>query len=202
MKSIIKYDPKLKIRKELVEDPIYVYVNEFDEASVKKFVEDMNKAHNTGQPIIPIIIDSYGGMVHGALAMIACVESATVPVATICIGKAMSAGSILLSCGTEGYRYCDPNAAVMLHDVSSTSWGKIEEIKANTQEAERLHKLIFAKMAKNCGHKDPEYFTKLLHHKSHAEVYLTPVQAKKHNIINHIKVPHFTTEVKVETSFQ
>ena len=42
----------------------------------------------------------------------------------------MSCGAVLLTFGEEGMRFADPNATVMIHDVSSGMYGKIEELKA------------------------------------------------------------------------
>ena len=59
----------------------------------------MEKAHNTGQPVIPILIDSYGGSVYGCLNMISFMKKATLPLHTVVAGKAMSAGAILFGMG-------------------------------------------------------------------------------------------------------
>jgi ATP-dependent protease ClpP protease subunit len=52
----------------------------------------------------------------------------------------------------------DPDATVMIHDVSSMGWGKVEEIKADAKEVERLNQKVYKMMAKNCGH-DEELFS-------------------------------------------
>lgn len=204
MKKIITVDPAIKIRKcsDLIDIPIVVKVTKFDEDSANNFSEEFSKAHNTGQPIIPIVIDSYGGSVYSLLSMIAEIQNSKLPVATICVGKAMSCGAVLLTYGAEGHRYIDPNGTVMIHDVSTSIGGKNEEIKASVKETDRLQKQIFQMMAKNCGHADKNYFTDIIHHKSHAEWYLTPTEAKKHNIINNLKVPSFYTKISVETKFE
>ena len=41
--------------------PVIIRVNKFDESSAKDFSTQMMKAQNTGQPVVPVIIDSYGG---------------------------------------------------------------------------------------------------------------------------------------------
>ena len=70
MKVIKKYSPLLKEPK-LVDDlPVIIRVNKFDEASAKSFSVLMRKAHNSGQTVIPIIIDSYGGQVYSLMSMI------------------------------------------------------------------------------------------------------------------------------------
>ena len=131
------------------------------------------------------------------MSMVSAIQDSDLPIATIVDGKAMSCGSVLFSCGTEGLRYMSPNSTLMIHEVSTSSWGKIEEIKADVKEGERLNKLVFKIMAKNCGKSD-DYFEKLIHKKNHADWYLTSSEAKKHNIANHIKIPTLKINVSVE----
>jgi len=202
MKNLLTIDPRLKLKKNDVpmDLPVVIHVNEFKEASAKTFSLDMQKAHQSGQPIIPIVIDSYGGQVDALIHMISEIQNAEVPVATICQGKAMSCGSILLSFGTEGHRYCDVNSRIMIHDVSNMAAGKNEEIKAEASETDRLNKMIFNMMDKNCG-QDRNFFSKEIHEKGHAEWYLTAQQAKKLNLINFIRVPTLRTSVEVTVEF-
>jgi len=204
LNSIFNIDPKIKFRKAselFVDEPVIVYVNDFDNKDVQKFSDDFQKAHNTGQEIIPIVINSYGGSVTGLLAMVAQIKSSPLVISTIVSGAAMSAGCVLLTCGKEGYRFAAPYSTIMIHEVSCWAIGKNEEIKAISKDVERDNKIIFAMMAKNCGHKDPNYFLKIVHSKKNADWYLKSGEALRHNIVNKIKVPSFTTSVKVETTF-
>jgi hypothetical protein len=59
MKWITKISPLIK-EIELRKSPIIIRVNKFDEESAKKFDEEVALAHNTGQKVIPIVIDSFG----------------------------------------------------------------------------------------------------------------------------------------------
>ena len=127
-----------KLRK----DPVIVRVNKFNEESAKKFDESVSAAHNAGQKVIPVIIDSYGGQVYSLMSMISAISHAEIPVATIVEGKAMSCGAILFSFGEQGLRFMDPDATVMIHDVSSMEHGKVEEIKASAEETERLNQKV------------------------------------------------------------
>lgn len=180
--------------------PNIIYVNKFNEEAAKEFVEAMVNAQNTGQPIIPIVIDSYGGEVYSLLKMIDIIKSSTVPVATICMGKAMSCGAVLLTCGAEGHRYMAPTATVMIHDVASFAFGKVEEIKADAKESDRLNKLIFKIMADNCG-KEVSYFSKLVHEHGHADWFLDAEECKKHGMVNHLRIPKVKVAFDVETTF-
>lgn len=180
--------------------PITVTVNKFNEESAHQFKKDMVKAQNSGQKIIPIEIDSYGGEVYSLLKMIDVIKASSVPVATICIGKAMSCGAILLTFGAEGHRYMAPSSTVMIHDVSSGSWGKVEDIKTDAKEVDRLNQFVYRMMANNCG-KDSEYFLKIVHEKSHADWYLDAEEAKKHNVVNHLRVPKMKLKFNVDATF-
>ena len=180
--------------------PNIIHVNKFTEESAKDFLEAMINAQGTGQSIIPIIIDSYGGEVYSLLKMIDIIKSSTVPVATICMGKAMSCGAVLLTCGAEGHRYMAPTATVMIHDVASFAMGKVEEIKADAKESDRLNKLIFKVMADNCG-KDVGYFSKLVHEHGHADWFLDADECKKHGMVNHLRIPKLKLVFDAEMVF-
>jgi len=193
-------DPKVK-EIELRKQPVMIRVNKFDEESAKKFAQEMAQAHNTGQKVIPIVIDSYGGQVYSLMSMISAIKHAELPVATIVEGKAMSCGAVLFSFGEEGMRFMDPNATVMIHDVSSMDFGKVEELKAGAKEADRLNTTIYTMMARNCGKKD-DHFMKIVDKKKHADWFLDAEEAKKHNMANHLRVPKFHIKVAVDIDFE
>jgi ATP-dependent Clp protease protease subunit len=133
--------------------------------------------------------------------MISAINSADLPVATIVEGKAMSCGAVLLSFGEQGMRYADPNATIMIHDVSSGGHGKIEELKADVKEAERLDEKIFTMMARNCGKKD-DFFKKKVFNKKHADWFMDAQEAKKHGLVNHLRVPQLSIDVSVDIDFE
>ena len=199
--NVIKYFSPLLKEKKFIEDlPVVIRVRNFDEAAAKEFSEQMSLAQNTGQPVVPIIIDSYGGQVHSLMSMISDIRHSKIDVATIVQGKAMSCGALLFSFGKEGMRYMDPDATLMIHDVSSMRLGKVEEIKASAEETERLNKKVYRMMAKNCGHSE-DYFLDIVHQKSHADWFLDTPEARKHNLANYDHVPTFKITTKVEFHF-
>lgn len=203
MKQIFKIDPRLHIKKldELVDEPQVIRVTDFTEDSLESFAKDFNEAQNTGQPVIPIVIDSYGGEVYSLLGMASIIENCSLPVATICASKAMSCGAMLLCMGTEGYRFIDPHATVMMHDVSSMSWGKIEELKAKVKNVDKLNRLIFSKVSKRVG-KSASYFLDLIKEQKHVDWFMTAQEAKKHNIVNHLRIPEFEIKIGLDIEFK
>lgn len=200
--NIIKYFSPLLKEPKLIDDlPIIIRVNKFDESSAKSFSALMTKAQNTGQPVVPVIIDSYGGQVYSLMSMISDIKHSKIPVATIVQGKAMSCGAILFSSGTDGHRYMDPDATLMIHDVSSMNWGKVEEVKASADETERLNKKVYQMMAKNCGQRK-NYFLDIIHEKGHADWFLELPEAKKHNLANHGHIPELKINTSVSFTFE
>lgn len=181
---------------ELRKSPQIIRVNKFDEKSAKEFQDQIALAHNTGQKIIPVIIDSYGGQVYSLMAMIGSIRASELPVATIVEGKAMSCGAVLFTFGEEGLRFMDQDATVMIHDVSSMDFGKVEELKASAAEADRLNDKIYTMMARNCGKKD-DYFLKIVDKKKHADWFLDAAEAKKHGMANQIRIPKLSINVDV-----
>jgi ATP-dependent Clp endopeptidase proteolytic subunit ClpP len=186
---------------ELRKSPVIARVNEFTEESAKKFHSELAQAHSTGQKVIPIIIDSYGGQVYSLMAMISAIKHSELPIATIIEGKAMSCGAILFSFGEEGLRFMDPNATVMIHDVSSMEFGKVEELKANTKETDRLNSIVYTMMARNCGKKD-DFFMKIVDKKKHADWFLDASEAKKYGLANQLRVPKLTIDVSVSIELE
>jgi len=181
---------------ELKQDPVVITVNEFTEESANEFSILISSAQNTGQKVIPVVIDSYGGQAYSLLSMIGTIKSSKIPVATIVKGKAMSCGAILSSFGEEGLRFMDKDAVLMIHDVSSSAFGKVEELKADARESERLNKKLYTMMARNCGKPD-DYFLNLIHDKGHADWFLEAEEAKEHNIVQQLRIPNLKGTVSV-----
>ena len=201
MNVIKKFSPLLKEPKLIDDLPIVIRVNKFDEAAAKEFSSLMARAQNTGQPVVPVVIDSYGGQVYSLMSMISDIQHSKLPVATIVQGKAMSCGAILFSFGAPGKRFMDPDATLMIHDVSSMSWGKVEEVKVSAEETDRLNQKIYHMMAENCGQHE-EYFLEIVHDKGHADWFLDAKECKKHKLANHLRIPDIKIETTVKIDFK
>jgi ATP-dependent Clp protease, protease subunit len=191
-----RIDPKIR-ELELRHNPVMIRVNKFTEESAAEFATKMALAHNTGQSVIPIVIDSYGGQVYSLMSMISAINASEIPVATIVEGKAMSCGVILFSCGHEGLRFVTPEATLMIHDVSSGAFGKNEEIQASAKETNRLNQMIYTILADNCK-KPRDYFTREVKRRGRADWYVTPSKAVKMGIADHVGLPKLQIDVTAE----
>lgn len=181
---------------DLLQDmPVVVEVNEFTEEAVKKFDADVSRAMRTGQNIIPVVIDSYGGGVYSLFRMLDTLRAATArgfTVVTIAAGKAMSCGAVLLAAGER--RFAGEDAIVMIHDVSSWNFGKLPDIVSDAKHTEYLGARLYAILDKASG-KEPGYWAQRVHAINHGDLYLSAAEAKEAGLVTDIGSPRFYVEV-------
>jgi ATP-dependent Clp protease protease subunit len=83
---------------------------------------------------IAFYINSPGGVVSSGLAMYDTMQYVRCDVATVCIGQAASAGSLLLMAGAKGKRFALPNAKIMIHQPSGGFQGQASDIEIHARE--------------------------------------------------------------------
>src|SRR5690606_10612626 len=135
------------------------------------------------EPIV-VYIDSYGGYVDSLASMVETLDSVNNKVITVCVGKAMSCGAILLSCGDE--RYVAPSSRVMVHEVSAGAWGNVNDIEVSVEETKRLNSFWMSRLAENCGMKLAD-LKRLFGEKR--DIYMTAKEALKFGIADKIGAP-------------
>lgn len=115
---------------------IYFYT-EVDRESVHELIdtiremegycENLKRQMNLKKVPIYLHINSYGGCVFSALNAIDYIQSCKVPIYTIIEGAVASAGTMISVFGKK--RYMRPNAHMLIHQLSSSCWGKMAEIE-------------------------------------------------------------------------
>jgi ATP-dependent Clp protease protease subunit len=64
------------------------------------------------------------------------------PVATLCLGQAASAGSLLLTAGAKDMRFILPNARVLLHQPSGGFQGQASDIERHAQDIIKIKRRL------------------------------------------------------------
>lgn len=100
---------------------------------------------------IYLYINSPGGAVSAALAIYDTMQFIKPDVATLCIGQAASAGSLLLCAGAAGKRQCLPHATVMIHQVLGGYQGQAADIEIHAKETRRINTLVNEIISKHSG---------------------------------------------------
>jgi ATP-dependent Clp endopeptidase proteolytic subunit ClpP len=201
----IEIDPLILARdldgdKRLIDCPVVVRVGKFDSDAAESFFESMGAAQMTGQPIVPVVINSEGGDVYALFEMVDAIRKSKVPVATVVMGRAASAGAVLFTCGAHGMRFMSPNSSLMIHDLTSGSEGRPEEMKADVKENERLNKQLYALMESNIGKPKGHIWRRASRKK--ADWYLTPEEAVGLGIASKVGIPTLRTIVSVSMTLE
>jgi ATP-dependent Clp protease protease subunit len=137
--------------------------------------------HNT-KPI-NLIVSTYGGSVDEMFSLYDVIKSLPCPVHTIGLGKVMSAGVLLLSCGEKGKRLIGKSARIMMHPISSMLAGNIFELNNEAAEVQRMQNLMIealsfeSKMSK-------EQIQKIM--KNGHDTFITPSEAIEFGIVDRI----------------
>ena len=91
---------------------------------------------------IHFYINSPGGVVTSGLAMYDTMQYIRPDVATLCIGQAASAGSLLLMAGADGKRFSLPNSRIMIHQPSGGYQGQATDIEIHAREIINIKKRL------------------------------------------------------------
>ena len=91
---------------------------------------------------ISIYINSPGGSIYAGLAIYDTMQFIKPDVATICIGIAMSMGSLLLTGGAKGKRFSLPNSRILIHQPSAGFEGQATDIQIHAQEILKTRRRI------------------------------------------------------------
>ena len=105
---------------------------------------------------ISFYINSPGGIVWSGLAIYDTMQYISPKIMTICIGQAASAGSLLLTAGSEGMRFSLPNSRIMIHQPSGGFQGQVTDIEIQTQEIIKTKKRLNEIYTKHTGKKIDE----------------------------------------------
>ena len=96
-------------------------------------------------------INSPGGMVSSGLAIYDTMQYIKPDVSTVCIGQAASMGSLLLTAGKNGKRFCLPHSRIMTHQPSGGVQGQATDIEIHAKEILNLRKRLNDIYVKHTG---------------------------------------------------
>ena len=91
---------------------------------------------------ISIYINSPGGSIYSGLAIYDTMKFVKPDIATMCVGVAMSMGSLLLAAGTKGKRAVLPNSRILIHQPSAGFEGQSTDIEIHAREILKVRERI------------------------------------------------------------
>jgi ATP-dependent Clp protease protease subunit len=100
---------------------------------------------------ISIYINCPGGSIYSGLAIYDTMQFIKPDIQTICVGIAMSMGSLLLTGGTKDKRFALPNSRLLMHQPSAGFEGQASDIEIHAREVLKIRDRIDEIYAKHSG---------------------------------------------------
>ena len=137
------------------------------------------------RPAINIYLQTFGGYIYDMLSIYDEIKSLKdeYKVNIYCVGKIMSAGTIIMLATDLEHRFAYPNTTFMYHTLSGGVWGKMKDMEEDVEESKRLHKLMW-NIYKDNTEIPEEKLDEI--YKCKKDWFITAEQAKKYKIISKI----------------
>ena len=132
-----------------------------------------------------IYINSPGGSIYAGLAIYDTMNFIKPDISTICVGIAMSMGSLLLMGGTHGKRFSLPNSRILIHQPSSGFEGQSTDIEIHAREVIELRRRLDEIIALHSG-RDVEK----VRSDTERDYFMSSDEAKEYGIIDRVIHEH------------
>src|SRR5919201_32016 len=134
---------------------------------------------------ISVYINSPGGSIYAGLAIYDTMQFIKCDVQTICVGVAMSMGSLLLTGGAKGKRMALPNSRILIHQPSAGFEGQSTDIEIHANEILKTRKRIDEIYARHTGQSEDR-----VHVDMERDRFFRPDQAAEYGLIDRVIESH------------
>ncbi len=175
MKKFDDFNAQDKIGIKLLENSVHFLVGEIDEDNINECIKWLVYENlDSRSKILTLYINSTGGDLYSAFALIDIIRSSNHTVRTVAIGAAMSAAFLIFASGDKGERYVGKNTSLMCHQFTDSTEGKYHDIKATMKDNELSNQRMVDILKDATGLAPSVVKKKLL---PASDVYLTPEEA-------------------------
>ncbi|TDE86876.1 ATP-dependent Clp protease proteolytic subunit [Deinococcus sp. S9] len=130
---------------------------------------------------IQMYINCPGGEVYAGLAIYDTMRYIKAPVSTICVGIAMSMGSVLLMAGDKGKRMALPNSRIMIHQGSAGFRGNTPDLEVQAKEVLRLRDTLI-----DIYHRHTDLPHEKLLRDMERDYFMSPYEAQQYGLIDSV----------------
>ena len=134
---------------------------------------------------IAIYVNSPGGSIYAGLAIYDTMQFIKPDVQTICVGIAMSMGSLLLAGGAKGKRAALPNSRVLIHQPSAGFEGQSTDIEIHAAEILKTRKRVDEIYAKHTGQSEEQ-----VHRDMERDRFFKADEAAEYGLIDRVIMSH------------
>lgn len=130
---------------------------------------------------IYLYINSPGGSVTAALAILDTMNYIRPNISTVCVGIAASAAAVILSAGAKGKRFALPNAEMMIHQPWGGAQGQATDIEITAKQILKTREKLNKILAKNTSQD-----LKKIEKDVDRDFFMSADEAKKYGLIDQI----------------
>lgn len=132
---------------------------------------------------IRIMINSAGGELHSAFALIEIMEASSIPIETIAIGRCVSAALMIFMSGSPGMRIVTRTCTAMSHTYSTGIEGNHWDLKDIQKELQNTQERIVGQYEKCTGKSKASIMKKLI---GKGDTWLRPQEMVEYGIADRI----------------
>ena len=130
---------------------------------------------------VTLLINSPGGSVSDAMAVIDFMRGMRSPVRTHALGVAASMAAVILACGEPGFRSAAPHADILVHQPMSGISGQVSDIEIAARSIIRKKEMLAGVLAEATGRG-----LEAIEAATDRDTWLTPDEAKSFGIIDRV----------------
>lgn len=166
-----------RIEVRLLENGVHYLTGEISEETITPVIKWIIYENLSQQSKnLTLYINSMGGDLYQAFALIDIMRTSKIPIRTIGLGSIMSAAFLIFACGSKGMRFISPNTGIMCHQFSDAQEGKYHDIKAQIVESDNCNRRMLEILKEATGLPANSVKSKLL---PASDVYLTAEELVK-----------------------
>jgi ATP-dependent Clp protease protease subunit len=134
---------------------------------------------------ISLYINSPGGSIYAGLAIYDTMQFVKPDIQTMCMGVAMSMGSLLLAGGAAGKRFALPNSVILIHQPSAGFEGQSTDIEIHAREILKTRKKMDEIYAHHTGKSEEQVRADM-----ERDRFLRPTEAVEYGLIDRVLEKH------------
>jgi len=183
-KKFDDFNAEDRIEVKLLENSIYYLCGEIEEDNIAECIKwILYENTDPREKVLTLYINSTGGDLYNAFALIDVMRNSQHSIRTIAIGSAMSAAFLIFSAGSKGQRFASKNTSFMCHQYSDSVSGKHHDLRATMRDGELMNQKMIDLLREATGLAPSKIRAKLL---PASDVYLTAEECIEYGVADHL----------------
>jgi ATP-dependent Clp protease protease subunit len=184
LKRIDDFNSEDRIGLKLLDHSIHFLTGEITEDNINECVRWITYENlDSKEKVLTLYVNSTGGDLYQAFALIDVIKSSQHVVRTIGIGAVMSAAFLIFASGDRGHRFAAKNTSFMCHQFTENMDSKYHDLKATMKENDLCNTKMIDILKEATGLPPSKIRSKLL---PASDVYLSSAEVIDLGVADHV----------------